>query len=337
MKILYAIQATGNGHISRAIQLLPYLEQLGEVDIFLSGDNYSLTLDYPIKYQSQGVSLYFNECGDLNFFKTFQKAKFRRILKEANELPVEKYDLIINDFEYITARACKIKNRPSVQFGHQASFMSPLVPRPARISKIGEFVLSNFAKSTDYLGLHFQAYDDFVLNPIIKERIINATPKDKGHITVYLPSYLDHCLKDVFHKMSDVEFHWFIAGNKEIRREHNIKYFPIDNHLFSYSLQDCHGIITGGGFETPSEALYLQKKLLSIPITNHYEQQCNAEALRLLGVDTIPHLKVEELEQNIRQWLNKKPANIIIQPNIIRETIDQLSLIAESHLFMNRS
>ena len=33
MKIFYAIQATGNGHISRAIQLYPYLQKFGEVDL----------------------------------------------------------------------------------------------------------------------------------------------------------------------------------------------------------------------------------------------------------------------------------------------------------------
>jgi len=37
MKIFYAVQATGNGHISRAMELLPYLERYGKVDIFLSG------------------------------------------------------------------------------------------------------------------------------------------------------------------------------------------------------------------------------------------------------------------------------------------------------------
>ena len=36
MKIFYAVQATGNGHISRAIEILPYLRKYGEVDIFLS-------------------------------------------------------------------------------------------------------------------------------------------------------------------------------------------------------------------------------------------------------------------------------------------------------------
>ncbi len=34
MKIFYAIQATGNGHIARAIELMPYLQQYGDVDVF---------------------------------------------------------------------------------------------------------------------------------------------------------------------------------------------------------------------------------------------------------------------------------------------------------------
>ena len=51
MKIFYAVQATGNGHISRAITLLPYLQMYGTVDIFLSGNNSNLALDAPHKIQ----------------------------------------------------------------------------------------------------------------------------------------------------------------------------------------------------------------------------------------------------------------------------------------------
>ena len=58
MKILYAVQATGNGHISRAHQLYPYLREMGETDIFLSGSNASLQPDFPVKYRSKGLSLY---------------------------------------------------------------------------------------------------------------------------------------------------------------------------------------------------------------------------------------------------------------------------------------
>ena len=55
MKIFYAIQGTGNGHISRAVQLYPYLKKYGEVDFFLSGSNAQLNVDIPIKFKSKGV------------------------------------------------------------------------------------------------------------------------------------------------------------------------------------------------------------------------------------------------------------------------------------------
>lgn len=69
MKIFYAVQATGNGHISRAYQLMPYLEQYGEVDVFLSGSNSNLNVPLPIKYRSSGISLNYSECGGLDIQK----------------------------------------------------------------------------------------------------------------------------------------------------------------------------------------------------------------------------------------------------------------------------
>ena len=56
MKIFYAIQGTGNGHLSRAVELYPFLKKYGEVDFFLSGSNTNLKNNLPIKYQSKGVS-----------------------------------------------------------------------------------------------------------------------------------------------------------------------------------------------------------------------------------------------------------------------------------------
>ena len=37
MKILYAIQGTGNGHLSRARDIIPILQKKGDVDILVSG------------------------------------------------------------------------------------------------------------------------------------------------------------------------------------------------------------------------------------------------------------------------------------------------------------
>src|SRR5215510_6486454 len=165
MKIFYVVTATGNGHISRAMELLPYLRRYGEVDIFLSGSNSSLKIDAPVKYRSKGVSLFYNCTGKLDYWKIIKGIHPFRLRKEINELPVEKYDLVINDFEYITAASCAKKNIPSVQMGHQASFQSVQTPRPDKKQTIGEWVLKNFAPATHYIGLHFDRYDDFILPP----------------------------------------------------------------------------------------------------------------------------------------------------------------------------
>src|SRR5271154_6197352 len=114
MKIFYAVQATGNGHISRAMELLPFLERYGQVDIFLSGANNSLTLDASVKFRSKGLSLFYTNTGGLNYGQIIRRLSPLRIWREVRDLPVEKYDLIINDFESITSLACAYKKVQSV-------------------------------------------------------------------------------------------------------------------------------------------------------------------------------------------------------------------------------
>src|SRR5882762_7461380 len=95
MRIFYSVQATGNGHISRAMELLPYLEQYGEVDIFLSGANSTLALDAPVKYRSKGLSLFYTCQGSLNYKQIIRRISPLRVMQEVRDLPVEKYDLVI--------------------------------------------------------------------------------------------------------------------------------------------------------------------------------------------------------------------------------------------------
>ena len=224
MNIFYAVQATGNGHISRAMELLPYLQRYGTVDIFLSGDNSHLSMDAPVKYRSKGLCLYYNSCGGLDYLKILRHFQPMRLNKEINDLPVEKYDLVINDFEYITSAACARKKISSIQFGHQASFQSPLAPRPTDKNPVGEWILKNYSKATDYIGLHFDRYDDFIFFPIIKKEIAEAEPVDNNFITVYLPSYSRVQLEKIFHPFKDLRFQVF---TKEIQQPE-----PTANILF---------------------------------------------------------------------------------------------------------
>lgn len=316
MKIFYAIQATGNGHISRATQLYPYLQKFGDVDFFLSGNNASLDINLPIKFRSEGCSLHYSKCGGLNYWDIAKNIQPIQMYKDAKSLPLKDYDVVINDFDSITSLACKMQKVHSVQFGHQASFVSPATPRPKKRSVMGEMILKHYAPSPKHIGLHFEKYDSFIHPPIIKDEIVNSEPKDLKHITVYLPSFQKDCLEKAFNKLSDVQFHWFLNDVHFKHTEGNITYYPVNQKFFNESLINCHGIITGGGFETPAEALYLEKKILSIPIRDHYEQECNAAALKKMGVPVVYEVG-NDFDLVIENWLKsaiiypKMPANNI--------------------------
>lgn len=302
MKIFYAVQATGNGHIARAAELMPYLQQYGNVDVFLSGSNSSLGNDLPVRFKSKGVSLYYTKSGGLDYMKMMKEFSGRRVWKEAADLPVENYDCVIIDFESIAALSCRIKKIPCIGFGHQASFQSANSPRPKIKSITGEWILKYYAPATVYTGLHFQPYDNFILNPVLKDAILKAEVKNQGHVTVYLPQYSNEALIKHLSPVTDVQFHLFSKKAKPASSIRNINIMPVDSLAFNKSIINCYGAITGAGFETPAEILYLRKKLLCIPIKGQYEQKCNAASLQYFNVPVAENID-ETFSQTILNWL----------------------------------
>jgi uncharacterized protein (TIGR00661 family) len=301
MKILYAIQATGNGHISRAIELLPYLQKYGNIDVFLSGNNASLPSELPVKYKSKGVSLFYSKKGKLNYQKTLKQINPSRIYRDVRMLPIQKYDLILNDFEYICSTACKLADVKMVHFGHQASFASKNTPRPSKKDALGEWVLKKYCKSEFNVGFHFDAYEPWILPPVIKQELWQTVPQKKEHITVYLPHYSDEILEKTFQKFKHSTFHIFSKNIPSIINEKNIVWHPIQSQLFNTSLLNCDGIITGAGFETPAESLFLGKKLMVLPIRGQYEQKCNAEAMKPFGVTVVKEID-DKFHQKFEKW-----------------------------------
>lgn len=324
MKILYTIQATGNGHISRAIQILPHLKKYGEVDVFLSGSNSNLSLPFPVKYRSRGLSLFYTNNGGLDYKKIWKSNSYKKAMKEASNLPVQNYDLVLNDFEHITSEACKKIKKPSVHVGHQASFISNKVPRPSRKDLVGEYLFVNFVKSNHYLGLHFKAYDKYVIPPIIKENIRQATPIDGDHFLVYLPAIHPEELITNFNRIGSESFHVFTAAVRKNLSFGNVHFHPIDSDRYDKMLISCKGLITGGGFEAPAEALYLQKKLMVVPIGKHYEQQCNAVALEQMGIHNVKKYKSDTFYIEVEKWLNDRAPSPLIENSTPEDLISKL-------------
>lgn len=323
MKILYAIQGTGNGHVSRAKEIIPVLEKYGELDILVSGTQADITLPHPLKYRFHGFSYVFGKRGGIDFLKTFKQINLYRFWKDMMSIPLEEYDLIINDFEPITAWACKIKKKKCIALSHQASFISAKTPRPNRKGLLAEQILRYYAPATAYIGFHFKTYDDFIYPPVIRSEIRNLKPQNHGHYTVYLPAVDDKLLIKHLHKLPDIQWHVFSKHQKTPYRFGNVSVKPVINEDYNKSLENCEGLLTGGGFEGPAEALYLGKKVMLIPMKGQFEQICNAEAARQLGVPVVYAIKANFAEA-LKKWIADDSLVKIEFPDSTSHIIDKI-------------
>ena len=73
MKVLYAIQGTGNGHISRAKDIVPLLQKKVNLDILISGTQADIQLPFDIKYRYNGLSFTFGKKGGIDLKDTWIK------------------------------------------------------------------------------------------------------------------------------------------------------------------------------------------------------------------------------------------------------------------------
>ena len=286
MKILYAIQGTGNGHVSRAREIVPLLQQHGEVDLLISGTQVDVKLVQEIKYRFHGFSFIFGKKGGVDHYRTWKNMDLFQFRKDMKSIPLKDYNLILNDFEPISAWACKLQKVESVSLSHQASFKSKKVPRPKTLDW-GKLILSRYAPTTHHIGFHFDRYDDFIYTPVIRSEIRQLTPTNLGHYTVYLPAVDDKDLVKVLQQIPQVSWEVFSKHTKVAYSDGNVFVEPIDNEKFNISMASCEGVFTGGGFEGPAEALHLGKKLLVAPMRFQYEQQCNAYALKQFGLPVL--------------------------------------------------
>lgn len=332
MNILYAVQGTGNGHLSRAREIIPHLLNYGDVDLLVSGTNSDVALPYIIKYKKHGLSFVNAKQGNVDYFKSFKQLKPIRFFKDILTFPVNDYDVVLNDFEPLTAWACKLRNKPCIALSHQSAFLSKYTPRPKQTEAIPEFILRNYAPTSDAIGFHFNEYDTFIKKPIIRSEIRQLEVTEKNHIAVYLPAYHDQFLINHLFNIRDFEWHIFSKHCKTPYRVNHIKVLPIENTLFLKSLASSSGLITGGGFESPAEAMYLNKKVMSIPILGQYEQCCNAISLKKMGVTVVAKIN-RNFYNRVMGWLEFGNIVDVIYPNETDVIVSEAIKLATIHNF----
>jgi len=331
MKVLYAIQGTGNGHVSRANEIIPMLQQKCDLDILLSGTQADVGVNYPVKYRLKGLSFVFGKKGGIDFFKTFEQLQSKKFLAEIKKLPVEDYDLVINDFEPVSAWACKIKNIPCIAMSHQFAVLYKTAPRPAKFDPFALMVLRYYAPCKTGVGFHFKKYGENIFTPVIRREIRNANVTNEGHYTVYLPAYDDEKIISFCSNFKSTRWQVFSKHTKKSYHEKNCWIRPVSALDFTESFISCEGILCGAGFETPAEALYMGKKVLVIPMKQQYEQHCNAAGAAELGVPVIKSLKKKHIHK-VDTWIMNDQKIKVDYKDETSDIIDTVLAMAEMQL-----
>ena len=293
MKILYGIQLTGNGHLTRSIPIINELKKLGhQVDVITSGNNYNLKIPFDVLSHFNGISLYYDKTGNLSLKQTIKRSNIIKLFRDS-KFDCREYDLVISDFEPISAWCSKRHNKKSIGIGNQYNTVNL-----STINKIlGNFLLKYFVPTDYKISIDYFNSDKTVL-PIVDENLLNKQVNDLGFYLIYLPSYSVEKILNEFAFFPEIKYKIY---SDEVSKDVTLKNISVlrpDRKKFINDLLNCSGVITGSGFSTTSEALVLGKKLWSIPMKNHYEQKENAKSLKKLGVFT------EELSQgNTIKWI----------------------------------
>lgn len=302
MKILFGIQATGNGHLSRAKELYYLLKEnpnVEQIDVLVSGNNSAIDVPFEIKYCFKGISFSYGKSGKVNVMKSFLKANLLSVMKGILTVPFHKYDIIISDYEPISVWGAKLRGIHTVGLGNIFSSTSKQFPK-MKGHRVTKLFTKAFCPVDQKVAMHYKKFDDFIFTPIIRSEIRNAQVKNDNFTLVYLLSYSEEQLLEIFSqpRFADNKFVIYTNTGHNIQNG-NIQIKQLNTESFTKDICNCSGVITAGGFQTTAEALYLGKKLLCIPIKTQFEQQCNARVLQELGITVSKEIDADV----VSRWL----------------------------------
>lgn len=287
MNVLYAVQGTGQGHISRARAMAAALSRLPVTVTWLfSGRPRASFFDMePFgNFQHRHGLSFTSRAGRLRYVSTLRNNQLQRFLREARELDLTDYDLVVSDFEPVVARAARQQGRRLIGIGHQYAF-GPETPR-AGSSWLQEKILSGFAPADVPLGLHWYPYARNILPPILD---LPDIPVARGqHLVVYLPFEDQDSVTETLRQFPAQQFIQY-APSLDNATLGNVIRRRADFNGFKRHLASSGGVICNSGFELISECLQWRKPVLTKPLAGQMEQHSNAMALEQLGYAKTTH------------------------------------------------
>ncbi|MFZ5955587.1 MAG: MJ1255/VC2487 family glycosyltransferase [Nanoarchaeota archaeon] len=310
MNILYGVSGVGFGHSSRALVVADYLEKKGHNVLILTyGQAYKVLKKRFKVFKVSGLTLIFSrgilkkqktvEYNAKNFSKNlFRFRKFNKLMQEFQP------DLCIADMEPIVPILSFWYKKPLVCFDNQHRLTNINLNIPKKyypdylmakavvhrfVSKADFFIITSFADEP------VKNKNSFVVFPIIRDEVKKIKGCEKDKVLVYLSRPNNNLIKIL--RRIDEKF--VVYGYNKNEKSKNLEFKT--SQSFLQDLSECKAIIATSGFSLISEALYLRKPYLGIPLKGQFEQILNAIFLEQSGFGAFS----EDLtEEDVRKFLS---------------------------------
>jgi len=324
LRILYGVQTTGHGHLVRSTPLIRGLRERGhQVEVLLSGPPAAphwLERIGPPRDCRPGLT-FATRRGRIAYLATVAESRPLRFLNDTLKLDTRAYDLVVSDYEPITAWAARRQGVAAVGIGHLYAFAYPTVPR-ARGNPLTHGVMDWFAPVARPVGSHWSAFEAPLVPPFVapEARAVQRAVVEEDLCLVYPGFESLPAVVALLQGFGATRFRLY-ARVPEPHREGNVELRPVSREDFLADLARCRGVIANAGFTLASECLHLGIALLVKPVRGQLEQESNALALQRLGLaDTAADFRPEA----IAAWLERPPPPPQAYPDVTAALLDWL-------------
>ena len=318
MRILYGVTGCGLGHTMRARAISRMLEDRGHfVKIAASGRAVEiLAARGHDVMRIDGMDMRFAEGGVRRGISLVDLARQapRAVRHNAevawNEVRDFDPEALITDFDTFTCVVGVLLGRPVISVDHQHvidRFRHPssVTESVSAYRAIRTLITAKTPRCEHYVVSSFFFPDPrwsetTLVGPIIRPEVLAAKPTLGDHVLVYQTAMGDSRLLPALAAVPNQKF--VVYGHGQDSRYPNIEVRPFDEGRFVEDLASSRAVIANGGFTTLSEAVCLEKPVLSIPLRRQTEQELNAAWLDHLGYG----MRGESLDPSeIRRFLER--------------------------------
>ncbi len=295
-RILYGVCGEGMGHAIRSGVIIQHLTKNHDVTTFAHGRSYDyLSEKFDKVYPIEGFNTVY-ESNQVNSAKTLFNG-IKDLPQDLMNNMTAMYDkakefaphIIISDFELYSNLLSKILRVPliSLDHTHVVTHCETKVPIKYLKDKLkAEGVVRSFIQLPSIYLITSFFYPPLtnpdrvrIYPPILREKIFQLKPVNGEHILVYQTSDSNYELIELLKKF-DEEF--IIYGFHKDGVNGNLSFRKFNEGHFFDDLASCRAVMTNGGFNLISEAIYLNKPVFSVPVKKQFEQILNAIYLEKL-------------------------------------------------------